>query len=122
MPSVYFQFEYYVGQGKGAKKIIMNANTPPKDYLLTINVIGEDRCYLGFESSSNQKMLILGNSLLKPFHLFYSFYDQSVGFAVGIDSAGSISEGSNTIDTIWVILTLAFVFGFASLGCLKRER
>ena len=26
LPSVYFQFEYYVGQGKGAKKIIMNAN------------------------------------------------------------------------------------------------
>ena len=73
LPSVFFQIGYYLGEGKGRKLIKIDASTPPKDYLLTINVFGEDRCYLGFESSSNEKLFILGNSLLKSFHLFYSF-------------------------------------------------
>lgn len=96
MPSVYFQFEYYIGAGKSNRLIIKNANTPPKDYLLTIRILGEDRCYLGIESSSKEGEFILGNSLLKPFHIFYRFYPSKIAFAVGINSSGSISDGSNT--------------------------
>ena len=100
---MYFQIEYYVPGGRSEKLIIMNVKTPPKYYLLTISILGEERCYLGLESSGKEGEFILGNSLLKPFHLFYTFYPQKVGFAVGMNSTGSISEGSNTSHTIYII-------------------
>ena len=77
--------------------IVIKAQIPPKDYLLTINVYGEDRCYLGIESGSKEKEFVLGISLLKPFHLFFDFSRQLFGIAVGVNSTGSIEEKSNLV-------------------------
>ena len=40
--------------GRQAKLVIIDAKTSPKDYLLTITILGEERCYLGIESSSKE--------------------------------------------------------------------
>ncbi len=40
-----------------------NANIPPRDYLITINLLGEKKCYLGIDSRDKYSF-ILGKSLL----------------------------------------------------------
>ncbi len=94
---------------------------PPSDYLLTINVLGVDRCYLGLETNPDfiYNMFVFGESFLRSFILIFYFDYEMLGFL----PVNNLEGGS--VKRVWskteIFLAIFFLIG-VFISCTSRHR